>query len=75
MKSIFNKKKRIIDPYYLVAPPTQPIPPQGLDGGGTEVGMDGWMDGDDQRRDSITLNNLSKHAGMTNKPRLVLNFS
>ncbi len=45
MKSIFNKKKRIIDPYYLVAPPTRPVPPQGLDGGGTEVGMDGWMDG------------------------------
>lgn len=56
MKSIFYQKKRIVDPYYLVAP--RPDPPQGWDGGGTEVGMDGWMDGHDQRRDSNTLNNL-----------------
>jgi hypothetical protein len=81
MKSIFNKKKRIIDPYYLVAPPTQPNPthPSSRLGWRRDGGRDGWMDGrmdgHDQRRDSITLNNLSKHAGMTNKPRLVLNFS
>jgi hypothetical protein len=69
MKSIFYYKKGIIDPYYLVA--SDPTLLKAV----MEVGMDGWMDGDDQRRDSNTLNNLSKHAGMTNKPRLVLNLS
>jgi hypothetical protein len=47
MKSIFNKKKRIIDPYYLVAPPTQPNPthPSSRLGWRRDGGRDGWMDG------------------------------
>jgi hypothetical protein len=47
MKSIFNKKKRIIDPYYLVAPPTQPNPthPSSRLGWKRDGGRDGWMDG------------------------------